>query len=107
MDAGGLLVPEAIEPVHWTPPGGRRSSCSKALTIEVADGPHFDFKVGDIVSLRRSVKTTWHLRTPRKEFSVRGPTDRPPRHADQPVAGVTRRRVHQVRTVTLGASFHR
>jgi uncharacterized cupin superfamily protein len=41
-------------------------------TIEILDGPTLDLKAGDMASLPKGAKATWHIAAPYREFWIFG-----------------------------------
>jgi uncharacterized cupin superfamily protein len=71
VEAGLTRFTESTQPVEWTPPERETILVLEgAVRIEMTDGPTLELGVGDIASLPKGVRTTWHVRIPFKEFWV-------------------------------------
>ena len=71
VEAGLSRFSEAVGPITWTIP--RRETLmvlEGEARIEIAGGSTLHLKAGDIASLPEGAETTWHLKTPFKEFWV-------------------------------------
>lgn len=73
LEAGLSRFTDTTEPVKWTLPGRETLLVVEgAARIEIEGGPVLELSAGDIASLPKGARTTWHLTTPFKEFWVIG-----------------------------------
>jgi uncharacterized cupin superfamily protein len=69
LEAGFSRFKDPTGPVVWTIPGRETLLVLEGeARIEIADGPTLELRPGDIASLPAGAHTTWHVRTPFREF---------------------------------------
>ena len=71
VDAGLSRFTETTGPVSWTLPERETLLVLEGTArFEFPDGQVLEVRPGDIASLPKGAKTTWHITTPFKEFWV-------------------------------------
>ena len=71
VEAGLSRFTEVSGPVVWTIPERETIVVLEGRArVEIDGGPTLELKEGDIVSLPRGARTTWHLTLPFKDFWV-------------------------------------
>jgi uncharacterized cupin superfamily protein len=69
--AGLTRIISVDGPITWTPEQRETVHVLEgSVRIEIADGPTFELRPGDIASLPAGAETTWHITVPFKEFWV-------------------------------------
>jgi len=59
------------DPIEWTLPKRETVLILEGeARIEIAGGPTLELRAGDIASMPKGARTTWHLTTPFREFWV-------------------------------------
>lgn len=62
-----------LEPIEYTLPERETLLVLEGeARIEIADGPTLELRTGDIASLPKGARTTWHVTGPYREFWVFG-----------------------------------
>ena len=62
-----------LKPIEYTLPDRETLIVLEGRArIEIADGPTLELKAGDIASMPKGARTTWHVTAPYKEFWVLG-----------------------------------
>jgi uncharacterized cupin superfamily protein len=71
VEAGLSRFTEASGPVSWTLPERETLVVLEGeAKLEIADGPTLELKGGDIISLPKGARTTWHMTSAFREFWV-------------------------------------
>ena len=69
--AGLTRITSVDGPITWTPEQRETIHVLEgSVRIEIANGPTFELRPGNIASLPAGSATTWHVTTPFKEFWV-------------------------------------